>query len=98
MGDISRPSGTASTLPLYPSKVEEEKEEDAEKEYGIVFLLREIFISPQRKSGPTQPIPNNPFPSRSSICRRLSFKIKPFKKTETFQEEGEEDLNPSFPF
>jgi len=76
----------------------EEKEEDAEKEYGIVFLLREIFISPPKKirPHPTQS-PTTPSP-RSSICRRLSFKIKPFKKTETFQEEGEEDLKPSFPF
>jgi len=97
--DISRPSGTASTLPLWPSKVDkEEKEEDAEKEYGIVFSSEKYLFHPPKKirPHPTQS-PTTPSP-RSPICRRLSFEIKPFKKTETFQEEGEENLKPSFPF
>merc|ERR1711971_431169 len=39
-------------LPAQSIKVEEEKEEDAEKENGIVFTLhlREIFISPPKKN------------------------------------------------
>merc|ERR1712203_1063610 len=57
---------------------------------------RNIYF--KKNPAPPNPIsPTTPSP-RSSICRRLSFKIKPFKKTETFQEEGEEDLKPSFPF
>merc|ERR1711971_534511 len=49
-------------LPAQSIKVEEEKEEDAEKENGIVFTLhlREIFISPPKK---IRPHPNNVFTS-----------------------------------
>merc|ERR1739838_932048 len=58
----------APASPTQSIKVEEEKEEDAEKEHGIVFFtlhLREIFISPPKKirPHPTQPIPNNVFTS-----------------------------------
>merc|ERR1712110_117225 len=56
-----------SLAPLSP-KMEEEKEEDAEK-LGKVFL-REIFISIRPTPSPT------PSP-RSSICRRLSFEMNP---------------------
>merc|ERR1711997_970312 len=98
MGDISRPSGTASTLPLYPSKVEEEKEEDAEKENGIVFLLREIFISPPKKSGPTQPNPQQRLPlGRRSVADCLS-RSNPSRKLKPSKKEGDENLKPSFPF
>merc|ERR1712158_171845 len=57
---------------------------------------RNIYF--KKNPAPPNPIsPTTPSP-RSSICRRLSFEMKPFKKTETFQEEGEEELKPSFPF
>merc|ERR1711971_76693 len=60
---------------------------------------RNIYFTPQKNSAPPNPSPKTSSP-RSSICRRLSFKIKPFKKTETFQEEeeGEDDLKPCFTF
>merc|ERR1712172_96683 len=63
---------------------------------------RNIYFTPKKIwPHPTQPNPSPTTSSpRSSICRRLSFKIKPFKKTETFQEEeeGEDDLKPCFTF
>jgi len=81
-------------LPAQSIKVEEEKEEDAEKENGIVFTLhlREIFISPPKKNPA-----NQPFPSVDDLSPTVFFEIKPFKKTETFEEE-EDDLKPCFPF
>jgi len=68
--------------------VEEEKEEDAEKEYGIVCHFREIFISPPKKSGPTQPNPQQRLPlGRRSVGDCLSIsnpsrKLKPSQKKE----------------
>ena len=51
----------APASPTQSIKVEEEKEEDTEKEHGIVFFtlhLREIFISPPKKNPANQPFPS----------------------------------------
>ena len=60
------------------------------------LLLREIFISKKIRPHPTRS-PTTPSP-RSSICRRLSFKIKPFKKTETFERRRRRKPEAFFPF
>merc|ERR1739838_665348 len=70
----------APASPTQSIKVEEEKEEDAEKEHGIVFppSPRNIYFTP--KKNPAPPI-HEPIPSpRSSICRRLSSEMNPSRK------------------
>merc|ERR1711971_939107 len=87
----------APASPTQSIKVEEEKEEDTEKEHGIVFFtlhLREMFISPPKKIRP-HPFPTHSFPSVVDLSPTV-FRDEPFKKTETFQEE--DDLKPCFPF
>merc|ERR1712242_172947 len=58
---------------------------------------RNIYFTPKKNPAPPNPIPNNAFPSVADLSPTV-FRDEPFKKTETFQEEGEEDLKPSFPF
>jgi len=69
--------------------VEEEKEEDTEKEHGIVFFtlhLREIFISPLKKIRPHPTHPQKRLHlGRRSVADCLSRsnpsrKLKPSKK------------------
>merc|ERR1711881_573088 len=82
-----------NTLSPASPKMEEEKEEDTEK-LRIVFLLRtQKYLFHQKvPAPPPQRLPLG----RQSVGGCLSRWT--LQETETFEEEGEEDLKPCFPF
>jgi len=83
-----------NTLSPASPKMEEEKEEDTEK-LRIVFLLRRTQKYLFHQKVPAPPPQRLPL-GRRSVGGCLSRWT--LQETETFEEEGEEDLKPCFPF